>query len=53
MKNGFFSEHWNDAGIFREPDGACYTSFESRVPIEFPYTPERTYVDVDDADGLA
>ena len=23
------------------------------LPIEFPYTPERTYVDVDDADGLA
>ena len=36
---------------FREPDGTCYTSFESRVPIEFPYTPERTYVDVDADDG--
>lgn len=32
--------------IFREPDGACYTSRESRVYVEFPYLPSREYVDV-------
>lgn len=32
--------------IFREPGGSCYTSFESCVPITFPYTPTREYVDV-------
>lgn len=32
--------------IFREPDGSCYTSGESHVPITFPYTPKREYVDV-------
>lgn len=33
--------------IFREPDGACYTSGDSCVPVTFPYTPKREYVDVD------
>lgn len=33
--------------IFREPSGACYTSRESRVPVTFPYTPKREYVDVE------
>lgn len=32
--------------IFRHPDGACFTSRESRVPVTFPYTPTREYVDV-------
>lgn len=32
--------------IFREPDGSCYSSGDSLVPIVFPYTPERQYVDV-------
>lgn len=32
--------------IFREPDGACFTSRDSRIPITFPYTPTREYVDV-------
>ena len=35
-----------DGRIFREPNGACYTNIESRVFIEFPYTPKREYVDV-------
>lgn len=35
-----------DAKIFREPGGACFTNSESRVYIEFPYTPTREYVDV-------
>jgi len=32
--------------IFREPNGACYTSSDSHVPVTFPYTPKRVYVDV-------
>ena len=32
--------------IFREPDGCCYPSFDSRTPVTFPYTPKREYVDV-------
>ncbi|WP_441235623.1 hypothetical protein [Bradyrhizobium sp. 930_D9_N1_4] len=32
--------------IFREPDGCCFTSYDSRVPVTFPYTPKREYVDV-------
>lgn len=32
--------------IFREPNGSCYQSFASRVPVTFPYTPKREYVDV-------
>ena len=32
--------------IFREPDGCCYTSKDSRVYITFPYTPKSEYVDV-------
>lgn len=36
-----------DARIFREPNGACYTSSESRVDITFPYIPTREYVDVE------
>lgn len=35
-----------DGIIFREPSGACFTSFESRVPVTFPYTPTREYRDV-------
>lgn len=33
--------------IFREPSGICFTSRDSRVPVTFPYTPSRVYVDVD------
>ena len=32
--------------IFREPDGCCYSSRDSRVYITFPYTPKSEYVDV-------
>lgn len=32
--------------IFREPSGSCYTSYDSRVKVTFPYTPKREYVDV-------
>lgn len=27
--------------VFREPDGCCYTSADSRVPVTFPYMPTR------------
>jgi len=32
--------------IFREPNGVCFTSYDSRVPVTFPYTPKSEYVDV-------
>jgi hypothetical protein len=32
--------------IFRAPNGSCFTNRDSRVHIEFPYTPKREYVDV-------
>lgn len=35
-----------DGIIFREQDGSCFTSRESRVPVTFPYTPKREYRDV-------
>jgi len=45
-KNG--SAYWIDGKIFREPGGATFTSFDSRVPVEFPWTkPEPEIVDVD------
>lgn len=30
--------------IFQDPDGYCYTSCESRVPVTFPYTPKREII---------
>lgn len=33
--------------IFRDPDGCTYTNRDSRVYIEFPYTPKTEIVDVD------
>ncbi|MCK5128108.1 MAG: hypothetical protein KAR42_17765 [candidate division Zixibacteria bacterium] len=33
--------------VFREPDGCCYTNSDSRVDINFPYTPKTEYVDVE------
>jgi len=34
--------------IFVEPNGGAYTSGDSRIPVEFPYVPKRTYVYVDE-----
>ncbi len=31
--------------IWKDPDGGCYQNFYSRVPVTFPYTPKREYVD--------
>lgn len=43
----FNGQAYDIAGrIFREPSGACYTSSDSFVPITFPYTPKREYVEV-------
>lgn len=33
--------------VFRETDGCAFTSSDSRVYIEFPYTPTTEYVDVE------
>lgn len=32
--------------VFREPNGACYTSRDSMTPVVFPYHPETVFVDV-------
>jgi hypothetical protein len=41
---------YNSAGrVFREPSGACFTSRDSRVYVEFPYTPVTEYVDVEES----
>ncbi|CAB4145760.1 hypothetical protein UFOVP1204_67 [uncultured Caudovirales phage] len=39
--------------VFRYPNGACYTGRDSRVFIDFPYTPTREFVDVPDDDETA
>lgn len=36
----------SEAVIFREPNGAGFTSFYSRRDITFPYSPRRVYADV-------
>ncbi|MFY0633640.1 MAG: hypothetical protein JXQ91_07505 [Vannielia sp.] len=39
--------YWIDGKVFREPNGATYTSSESRTPVTFPWTPtEPEIVDV-------
>jgi len=35
-----------DGRIFVTPDGSCYTSKDSRVPVTFPYTPKSEYIDI-------
>jgi hypothetical protein len=43
----FNGQAYNFQGkIFREPNGCCYTSSDSRVLITFPYTPKSEYIDV-------
>ena len=37
--------------VFREPDGACFTSQNSHVDVEFPYTPTTEYIDVNKSKG--
>lgn len=38
----------SEGKVFRDSEGGTYTSFESRVPVTFPYTPMRVYIDVPD-----
>lgn len=35
-----------DGIVFRDPDGSCFTSRDSRVPVTFPYVPKTEYRDV-------
>lgn len=47
FKNG--DEVYDSQGrIFRYPDGGCFISAGSRVPVTFPYTPKREYIDVEE-----
>lgn len=45
-----FKEHDHaydiEGKIFREPNGVCFQSKDSRVPVTFPYTPKSEYIDV-------
>jgi len=34
--------------VFRDKNGSCFTSGDSRVYITFPYTPTTEYIDVDE-----
>lgn len=34
-----------DGKVFRRPDGSCYTNYNSRVYVTFPYTPGSEYVE--------
>lgn len=40
------NEYDSEGVIFREPNGVCFQSAMSRVPVTFPYTPKRVYADV-------
>ena len=42
--------YWAFGKVFRHPDGCCYTTKNSRVPIEFPWTmPDKPeYVEVEE-----
>lgn len=45
MKNG--QAYWIEGRIFRDPSGFCFTSIESHVNIEFPWTkPEPKIIDI-------
>lgn len=47
QKNRFNGQAYDiDGRIFRDPEGSCYTNSNSHIPITFPYTPKREYVDV-------
>lgn len=38
----------SEGKIFRHKNGACFQSNDSRVPVTFPYTPKREYIDIDE-----
>jgi hypothetical protein len=33
--------------IFREPNGSCWISSDSRVPVTFPYVPKKEYIEIE------
>ena len=40
--------YWIEGRVFRTPDGSCYMTKDSRVPVEFPWTmPEPEIVEVE------
>lgn len=46
FKDGKNGQPYDSEGrIFRYKNGACFTNRDSRVPVTFPYTPKREYVD--------
>ena len=48
FKDGKDGQAYDNRGkVFVEPDGCCYTSRDSRVYIDFPYTPKTEYVQVE------
>jgi hypothetical protein len=47
FKDSNGNAYHSDAIIFEEPDGCCFTSYDSRVMITFPYTPFQRYIRVD------
>jgi len=41
--------YWINGKIFRDKDGCCFTSGDSRVKVDFPWTkPESEIVDIDE-----
>ena len=50
FKRGDGSAYDSRGRVFREPNGACFTSSDSRTEIQFPYTPRVEYVDVPASD---
>ena len=48
FKNGKNGEaYWISGKLFREPNGCCYTSKDSKVPVVFPWVkPEPEIIDV-------
>jgi hypothetical protein len=48
FKDGKDGQAYDNQGkVFVEPDGCCYTSRDSRVYIDFPYTPKTKYIQVE------
>lgn len=45
FKNADGRAYDTEGRVFREASGACFTSRDSRVYVEFPYSPATEYVD--------
>jgi hypothetical protein len=48
LEAGRWKAYDNAGKVFRDKEGVCYNGKESRVPVEFPYTPVTEYIDVMD-----